>query len=249
MNEAFGGRPLRVSAVAGGWSAQAEMELVRDRLTHLSPHHDGELFIFQAPRTAAFSRRDSLLPGYRQAERAAAAAGFSPVTRPVGGHLAVYDEGSLVLHLCAPHPQPRAHIQARFVMLGDAIAAALRGLGVDARLGPVPGEYCDGKFSVNDSGRTKLAGTGQRIVGGGYLFSAVVMVRSSAAITEALTRSYELLGLEFEPETVGAVADTVPAASLDTVRERLIGALAEVMPLRSAPSSPRAPVSVPVATG
>lgn len=247
MNEAFGQRPVRVSSLSGGWSAQAEMELVRDRLTHLAPDGDGELFIFQARRTAAFSRRDSLLHGYEQAERAVAASGFAPVIRPVGGHLAVYDEGSLVLHLCAPHPQPRQHIQARFVMLGDAIASALRGLGVDARLGPVPGEYCDGKFSVNDSGRAKLAGTGQRIVGGGYLFSAVVMVRSSAAITSALNRAYELLGLDFAPESVGAVADTIPGVSLDAVRQRLIGAIAEILTLRALPSIPQAPGGVRVA--
>lgn len=247
MSEAFGQRPVRVSSLSGGWSARAEMELVRDRLTHLTPDGDGELFIFQAPRTAAFSRRDSLLPGYELAESVVAASGFAPVIRPVGGHLAVYDEGSLVLHLCAPHPQPRQHIQARFVMLGDAIVSALRGLGVDARLGPVPGEYCDGKFSVNDSGRAKLAGTGQRIVGGGYLFSAVVMVRSSAAVTQALTRAYELLGLELAPESVGAVADTVPDVSLDVVRHRLLDALAELLPLRPAPSTPQAALGVPVA--
>lgn len=246
MNEAFGQRPVHVSPMAGGWSAAAEMELVRDRLAHLTPEDDGELFIFQAPRTAAFSRRDSLLPGHEQAERAVAACGFAPVIRPVGGHLAVYDEGSLVLHLCLPHPQPRTHIQARFVLLGNALASALRGLGVDARLGPVPGEYCDGKFSVNDSGRAKLAGTGQRIVGGGYLFSAVVMVQSSARITQALTHAYELLGLEFAPESVGAVADTVPEVSLDAVRHRLIGALAELLAIRPGPFLPQPPVGVPV---
>lgn len=247
MNDAFGKQPVRVFSPGGEWSAQAEMEMVRDRLAHLTADDDGELFLFQATRTAAFSRRDALLPGYEQAERSMVDLGFAPVIRPVGGHLAVYDEGSLVLHLCAPHPQPRAHIQARFVMLGDAIASALRGLGVDARLGPVPGEYCDGKFSVNDSGRAKLAGTGQRIVGGGYLFSAVVMVQSSARIMQALTHAYELLGLEFAPESVGAVADTLPEVSLDAVRHRLIGALAELLAIRPAPSLPQTPAGLPVA--
>lgn len=246
MNEAFGRRPVRVSSVVGGWAPPTEMELVRGRLAQLTPHGHGELFVFQAPSTAAFSRRDSLLPGYAQAERVVAAQGFAPVTRPVGGHLAVYDEGSLVLHLCAPHPEPRAHIQARFAQLGNAIASALRGMGVDARIGPVPGEYCNGKFSVNDSGRAKLAGTGQRIVSGGYLFSAVVMVRSSVAITQALTDAYGLLGLDFAPETVGAVADSFPGVTLEEVRHRLLDALAELVPLRTVPSTTEAPAAVPV---
>ena len=39
-------------------------------------------------------------------------------------------------------------------------------LGVDARVGEVPGEYCPGAFSVNARGRIKLAGVGQRLISG-----------------------------------------------------------------------------------
>ena len=36
--------------------------------------------------------------------------------------------------------------------MADGIASALRGLGVDAHVGAVPGEYCPGDHSVNARG-------------------------------------------------------------------------------------------------
>jgi len=242
MNEAFGPAWVRVASAPGGWYADEEMSMVRERLSSLSPGGEGELLLFAAPPTAAFSRRDTLLPGYPEAERAVRSLGFTPLVRPVGGHLAVYDGGSLVLHVWAPHSEPRAHIRARFLLAGDAIAQALRGVGIDARVGPVPGEYCDGAYSVNRGGVAKLAGTGQRITGRGYLFSAVVMVRSSALINQALTEAYDHLGLELDPSTIGAVADTAPLVTLREVRLRLLDELEGVLRLRpSVEPSPAPP--------
>lgn len=232
MSDATGDRPVRVSFLTHTWSAEVEMKEVRERLGRLGPDDEGELLLFQAQPTAAFSRRDTLLAGFGDAERVVSASGFAPVVRPVGGHLAIYDEGSLVLHLLMPHPAPRLHIQERFAVLGEAIAVALQGLGVDARVGPVPGEYCDGKFSVNDAGRAKIAGTGQRIAKPGYLFSAVVMVRSSATITGSLIDAYDRLGLDLDPASVGAVADSAPGATLSDVARCLVAAFGDVLPLR-----------------
>lgn len=234
MSGALVVRPVRLSTLPEHASPLEEMELVRERFVRLAPDSAAELFLFQASPTAAFSRRDALSPGYERAVEAVSAFGFTPVVRPVGGRLAVYDEGSLVLYLCAPHPDPRSQIEARFVAIGGAIAAALRGLGVDARLGPVPGEYCDGKFSVNDSGRTKLAGTGQRIGAGGYLFTAVVMVRRSSAVPAALSEAYHHLGLAFDAASVGAVDRSVPSVTASAVRRSIISALSTVLPFSSA---------------
>jgi len=112
------------------------------------------------------------------------------------------------------------------------VAECLSTLGVDARVGRVPGEYCDGEFSLNDSGRTKLMGTGQRIVVGGYLFSAVLMVHRPPHATAALSDAYGALGLSFDPATVGAVADTLPGVTFDEVRrsvlQRLLNGLASI---------------------
>ena len=58
-------------------------------------------------------------------------------------------------------------IHERFERTAARIARALAGLGVDARVGEVPGEYCPGRYSVNACGVSKLAGIGQRVVAGG----------------------------------------------------------------------------------
>ena len=118
---------------------------------------------------------DSLAPGFGEACAAAAAHGFAAVVRPAGGRLAAYHNGALVLDLVAPHPEPRAAHRQRFATAATALVDGLRMLGVDARPGPVPGEYCPGDYSVNARGATKLVGTAQRITRHGYLFSAVVL--------------------------------------------------------------------------
>ncbi|MFI7493951.1 biotin/lipoate A/B protein ligase family protein [Kocuria sp. M4R2S49] len=215
---------------------ESEMALVRDKLAGLAAGGHAELLLVPARPTAAFSRRDALLPGFGAAQQVVREHGFAPMLRPVGGHLAVYDEGSLVLHLWAPHPDPRTHIHRRFELLSGAMADALRSLGVDARVGAVPGEYCDGEFSVNASGSAKLIGTGQRITRVGYLFSAVVMVDGAARVRDALSVGYSRLGLEFRPETVGCVADSVPGVTVDDVRQQLLASFADVLTLDPDPA-------------
>lgn len=178
------------------------------------------LLLSRCAPTAAFSRRDLLLPGHAAAEDAVRGHGFVPVVRPVGGHLAGYDEGSLVVHLWGAHPDPRTGLQERFRLVGHALAEALRDLGVDdPRVGPVPGEYCDGAWSVNVAGRAKVAGTGQRIFKRSYLFCAVLTVARPEPLRAMLTDAYDALDLPFDPATVGAVEDHVPGVSVEQVRE------------------------------
>lgn len=193
------------------------------------------LLLSRTSPTAAFSRRDALLPGYARAVELAEAAGFEPVVRPVGGHLAVYDEGSVVVHLWNRHPDPRRDLRERFAVAGAAVAAALADLGVpDVGVGPVPGEFCDGEWSVNVAGRAKLVGTGQRLFRTGFLFSAVVMAAGASAARDALTPAYDALGLPFDPATVGCVQDWVPGVGVrevaDQVASRLVAACHESVP-------------------
>ena len=70
-------------------------------------------------------------------------------------------------------------IRQRFAAEAERQAQALRRLGVDARVGEVPGEYCPGEFTVNARAATKLIGSAQRIVRGGWMFSTVVVVASA----------------------------------------------------------------------
>lgn len=180
--------------------------------------------------TAAFSRRDTLSPGHARAVATASRHGFEPLVRPVGGHLVAYDEGALVVHLWAGHADPRAGLRRRFEVVGGAVADALTRVGVpDVRVGPVPGEYCDGAWSVNAGGRVKLAGTGQRLFRRGYLVSAVISVLRCDAARTLLVEAYDDLGLPLDPGTVGAVEETVPGVGLDVVREAVAASLSRAV--------------------
>jgi lipoate-protein ligase A len=159
----------------------------------------------------AFAKRDALAPGYARALAAARAHGFGAILRLAGGRAAVFHEGTLELAHAVPDPDPKRGIHERFESTAALIARALREVGVDARVGEVPGEYCPGRWSVNAAGLRKLAGTGQRIVAGGSHTGAVLVVEGTERVREVLEPVYAALELEWDPRTVGAVADELGA--------------------------------------
>ncbi len=177
--------------------------------------------------TVAFGRRDSFLAGFPDAVAAAKRHAFTPVVRGAGGRAAAYDEGCLVFDLIMPAADSMTGIQARFSAEAELQARALRGLGVDARVGEVPGEYCPGEFSVNARGKTKLIGAAQRIVRGAWLLSSVVVVEPAAELRAVLEDVYRELGLDWDPATTGSVADEVPGVSIDAVSDALLAEYAQ----------------------
>jgi octanoyl-[GcvH]:protein N-octanoyltransferase len=174
--------------------------------------------------TVAFGRRDSFLTGFARAAAAARRHGFAPVIRGAGGRAAAYDEDCLVFDEVIPARESIAGIRERFADEARRQAEALRRLGVDARVGEVPGEYCPGEFSVNARGRVKLIGAAQRIVPGAWLLSSVVVVESAGSIRDVLVDVYTALGLGWDPETTGAVADEAPGVGIEGVRRALLAA-------------------------
>ena len=173
-------------------------------------------------RVVAFAKRDALAPGYADAVAAAQTAGFGAVLRLAGGRAAVFHEGTLELAHAVPDPDPRRGILARFEESAELITRALRRLGVDARVGEVPGEYCPGRFSVNAGGARKLAGIGQRVVAGGAHVGTVIVAEDGASVRRVLEPVYEALALDWDPATVGAVE-----LPWDAVREAVLAAYAE----------------------
>jgi lipoate-protein ligase A len=181
--------------------------------------------------SAAFSRRDQRERGFAEAVESLRHKGFTPFVRPVGGRLACYHEGSLVLDILLRCPDPRPGTTARFRELAVAIGSGLRRLGVDARTGAVPGEYCPGEWSVNVAGTRKLVGTGQRLIRDAVLLTAVVVVGDPDPLAEAMSEAYDHLGLSFDPRSVGAVSQAAPGVLLDDVVDSVGAALARVLPL------------------
>ena len=209
------------------------------------------LRVYRPRATVAFGRRDSFQPGFASAAAAARRRGYSPVVRGTGGRAAAYDEGCLVFDEIAPAADSTAGIQARFAREAARQARALRGLGVDARVGEVPGEYCPGEFSVNARGETKLIGASQRIIRGGWLLSSVVVVEPAAQLRAVLEDVYAELALEWHPATTGSVAAEAPGVGIDEVRDALLAEYAHVRPLTPAglrPSSSLSPANCSNAT-
>jgi lipoate-protein ligase A len=163
----------------------------------------------------AFGPKDRLAPGFGGAVEAARALGFGAVQRLAGGRAAVFHEETIAFSWVVPEPAPRSGIRDRFDLVATVMVEAFRDLGVDARVGEVPGEYCPGEHSVNAGGRRKLMGVGQRLIQGAAHVGGVVVVGGGDRVRDVLTPVYRDLGLEWDPTTAGSLRDEVPDLGWD----------------------------------
>ena len=195
--------------------------------------HDPVLWLYQPPPTVAFGRRETHHAGYPAAVEAARRRGFEPVVRNTGGLAVAYGEWSLVVELIAADPSPPSRLTARFVAFAEALAAALRSLGVAAAVGRLDGEYCPGDYSVlggvigsdAGTGRVKLAGTAQRLVARAWLCSASIVVAGAEPLRQVLGEVYRELEFDWRPETLGAVEDLVPSVTMTGVEAAVVETL------------------------
>lgn len=182
--------------------------------------------VYAPAPTVAMSRRESRLPGFATARRASVEHGFAPVIRPTGGRAVAYDETCIVFDVIQ-REEDGAIDQVRFFRaVGEALAAALRGLGVDARVGDVPGEYCPGEFSINARGAVKLVGTSQRAVRGARLLSGMLPLAGVERFADVLTAVNAALELDWDPATFGSLGAEAAGIPRATVEDALIAALA-----------------------
>jgi lipoate-protein ligase A len=184
--------------------------------------------LYRPGPTVAFGKLDTLRPGYPAAAAAARRHGYEPVLRMPGGHAAAYHHQSLGIDVVYAVADPLPGTHDRFRETAERLAGALSELGVDARVGEVPGEYCPGAYSVNARGRVKLVGTAQRIVRGAALVGAMIVVRDGAHVREVLREVYERLDLEWNDATAAAVAEEVPGVSVVEVEEAVLAAYTEL---------------------
>jgi lipoate-protein ligase A len=162
--------------------------------------------IHRPGREVAFGRQDVASPGYEAAAAAAVDAGFEAAERLAGGRAAVFHEGTIAFARAYPDPQPPKRTYERFEEMAALVAGALGALGVEARVGEVPGEYCPGAYSVNARGQKKLSGIGQRMIKGGAHVGGVIVVSGEELTAEPLVPVYRELGLEWDPATSGSIS-------------------------------------------
>jgi lipoate-protein ligase A len=172
--------------------------------------------------TVAFAKRDAVAPGYDEAVRAARDHGFEATLRLAGGRAAVFHDGTMEIGHARPDEEPRAGIHDRFRATAERLARALATLGVDARVGDVAGEYCPGRYSVNARGAAKLAGIGQRVVGGGSHTGVVLVVEGEDRVNAVLGPVYAALGLDWDPSASGSVRTETPSTTWNAVRDAIV---------------------------
>jgi lipoate-protein ligase A len=160
------------------------------------------------PPAVSFGRLDLLLAGRGQAIEAASAAGLQPVRRLAGGRAAAIGAGTVCVGWASPSPE-LAGMGDRYLVLADLILAALGTLGVPARVGELPGEWCPGAWSVL-AGGGKVGGLAQRVIRGGAWTEAVVVVSGARQLAAALDRVQQALGLPWDPATLGALSAARP---------------------------------------
>jgi lipoate-protein ligase A len=186
----------------------------------------------------AFSTTDLRRAGFARAVRAARQAGFDAALRLAGGAAAVFSTETIAFAWCTPETRERTGIRERFARTADWVARALRRLGVDARVGEVPGAYCPGDWSVNARGERKLMGVGQRVVRGAAHTGGVIVVGGSERVRAVLEPVYAELGFAFDPASAGAIEDEVGSIGLEAVRDALLCELAAEHEVRTGELGP-----------
>lgn len=176
----------------------------------------------------AFGMVDRTQAGYPQAVKVAKAHGFEPIERLAGGRAAVFHETTLAFSWATPETDSRDGITRRFEFISTILTKAFRSLGIDARVGEIPGEYCPGRYSVNVGGAVKVMGVGQRLIRGAAHVGGVIVINDSDRIRDVLIPVYRALNLDWDPRTVGALADRSPGLSTKDVTDSIVFELSQV---------------------
>jgi octanoyl-[GcvH]:protein N-octanoyltransferase len=170
----------------------------------------------------AFGKQDVNSPGYTDSVTAAYAGGFEAVQRLAGGRAAVFHENTIAFAWAGRAQDTWSGTHDRFRTIAGIVERALKRLGVDARTGEIPREYCPGEYSINARGQTKLVGIGQRLIKGAWHIGGVIVVAEAERVRKVLIPVYEALKLDWDPATAGAVADEVPGIGWEDVAQTLL---------------------------
>ena len=128
-------------------SAALELAVSHALLTRVAAGElPSTLRVYRPAPAVAFGKLDTLRPGYADAVAAARAHGYEPVLRLPGGHAAAYHRQSLALDVVYALDDPVVGTHDRFRDEGARLAGALATLGVDARVGEVPGRVLPGRL-------------------------------------------------------------------------------------------------------
>ncbi|GAA3305854.1 lipoate--protein ligase family protein [Glutamicibacter nicotianae] len=223
--------PLSVEIEVPSGDPAADLERGVQLLRDVQSGERGSLLrLYRPDPTLAFGQRDVRLDGYEEAREVAQQLGFAPLVRKAGGRAAAYHRGTLIVDHIEPEAEAVMRQQSRFEVFARVYANAFQRLGVNAQVGPIPGEYCPGDHSVHglpdgNSPRNypvKLVGTAQRVVSGAWLFSSVFVVEDSSSLRQVLDGVYQAMGVPMDPTTVGAANDLLAGVTTEAFVSALL---------------------------
>ena len=209
-----------------GTTAQDDIDESLRLLRHMQEDGSAHARIraYRPVPTVAFSRRESLMPEFAAASAAARRLGFDPVIRLAGGRAVAYDQTCLIIDLMAPLSLYSNHIAA-FEAGAICFRDVLGDLGLDARVGPVVGEYCAGDHSVNARGQVKIVGIAQRAMRRARLLTACIVLERPDRLRPVVDAVYGAMNLEWSPASLGSVRDEGAQGTLDEIVHELVTGL------------------------
>ncbi|WP_235019780.1 lipoate--protein ligase family protein [Natrialba sp. INN-245] len=207
------------------------------RLLEVAAAGDPAARVWVPHRQVAFGRRDAGTDGYSRALEAARARGFPAVERAVGGRAVAYDgETTIAFARAEPVADFRRGIDDRYERTTAAIERALGDVGLEPRRGEPDGAFCPGSHSLSiaapsgagdgNSRSAKVVGIAQRVRQQAAVTAGIVVVDGGNELVGVLEDVYGALGLTFDPDAVGALADAGVDVGPETVRAALETALA-----------------------
>lgn len=221
-------RTTLVTGVAGEYdralNPTADLLASRRLLEAVAKNHDlGRIVrLYRPAPTVAFSGRETSLPGFAEAVGEAIAFGCEPVIRPAGGRMVALDQGWLVLDVITPEVGRDIAHKDMFLSYGKTFVELLSGLGIDASIGGVAGEYCPGDYSINARNKVKIVGTAQRVTRGARLFSASIPFYISSDVSQLFSRINSLLDLAWDANTLGSIEAEAPRCSLTDLESAVV---------------------------
>ncbi|MFB6252368.1 MAG: lipoate--protein ligase family protein [Halobellus sp.] len=173
--------------------------------------------VWRPGRYLRFGYRDTRQSGYEAAKTRAREAGFEPVERRVGGRAVATTATTVLFAVAEPGDAAdvRTGIGERYDTAVSSVRQALRNLGVAATRGEPPETYCPGDHSLQCDG--KLVGLAQRVTTSGALVSGMLYVEDRDELADVLADVYAELGYDFDPTSVGTVADAGGECRFDRV--------------------------------
>ena len=189
------------------------------------------LRLYRPANVIAFGPLDATEPGFIKAVAFGRSRGFDCIQRLVGGRAAMFHQGTLAFGVTLVDSQPRSNIEHNYQMVATVLVGALKRLGLESQIGPVKGEYCPGKYSINSRGQFKLAGIGQRLGKNATYVGGVISLQENLVAEEVLIQVYSTLNLELNPSSFGNLNTELPSISYAKLEAAILDELATLFHL------------------